>query len=89
MRVIVRAAPVTVTTQFADWPISRAGPNACYLRQLARGDGEPSSDGGLDVDPFAGGGLRKVALEPDARQMALGAIVAADSAGVIGAALSS
>ena len=75
MRVIVRAAPVTGTTQFADWPISRAGPKACYLRQLARGDGEPEQRRRPRCRPFAGGAVAQVALEPDARQMALGAIV--------------
>jgi hypothetical protein len=84
VRVIVRAAPVTVTPQFEDWPISSAGAERVWQTAASLyGSGEQPL-----AEPHARGVVaRRYALKPGPGDADWGAVVAADSAGVVAATL--
>jgi Schlafen, AlbA_2 len=89
VRTVVRAAPYTVTPQFADWPISRRGADTC--EDAAKHLSEKTY-GPAPVDPAViprGRGVisRAQPLDPSATLHPWGAIVVVDSGGVIGACL--
>jgi Putative DNA-binding domain len=89
VRTVVRAAQHAVTPQFADWPISSRGAHACYgaaeyLSEMVYGPVSfPPS-----VTPHGRGVIaRAQPLDASAALHPWGAIVVADSGGVIGACL--
>jgi hypothetical protein len=90
LRVIVRGAPLTVTPQFQDWPVSKRGSSVCWqvARRLADLLG---AEEGFDHEVSPRGRLvtaRACPLQPPpADKVSWLAIVAADCAGVAGAAV--
>lgn len=86
--VIVRAAPLTVTPQFADWPISQTGAQACYAAAHDLRNGWGDGGGSLDVEPRARGAIaRRVLLAAPPDPASWGIVIAGDSLGVVGASL--
>ncbi len=87
-KVIVRAAPVLVTPQFADWPISERGANWCFRAVTSIPlPGDPTAN--AYVDAHGRGAVARTFTEAALPSRGtFGGTVAADSAGLIGAYLS-
>ena len=85
LRSVVRAAPLTVTPQLSDWPIS-AGPGRCMqlARQLAEVLGAGPNAQAV-VQPFGRGVVARSGSSPSAMQ-SVEATTVADCVGLVGAA---
>ncbi|MFL5821830.1 MAG: RNA-binding domain-containing protein [Solirubrobacteraceae bacterium] len=85
-RTIVRAAPLTVSPTFVDWPMSRSA--AAWLEEqaasLAGGNSEPHAQRLLTLEPHGRGAVARceITAGPLGKETAT---VVADSAGVVGA----
>jgi hypothetical protein len=81
----VRAAPLTVTPQFVDWPISADGGAQVCL--AAAEELLPSERGQAQVAAAARGAIARKSIPPTLLQGTMHALVVADSGGVVAASL--
>jgi hypothetical protein len=86
VRVLVRAAPLTVTPQLTEWPIlADGGAHACFVAAEAL---LPSSSGPARVEPAARGAIARKASRKDGWiEQPWTVTTVADSGGVVGASL--
>lgn len=84
---MLRAAPLTVTPSFAEWPISRAGADWCRdaAGRLTGRREQPGPDAFQREPQARGVVVRCVVLQPLPSRHQWGTVVAADSGGIIAA----
>jgi hypothetical protein len=88
-RTLVRIAPLTVTPQLADWPMSQLAAEECAAAaaKLVVGDGPGDKLKTLPVEPYGRGVVGMAELSGRMFQREVATVVA-DSAGLVGAVVS-